>query len=277
MTTISPVGAPRPVTPVAILADRLAWIRDRVETLEGVDADLVAEVRRTADLAAGLDPYTSRVTTPESPALRALAERTAQEDWGSRAGAGPAAGLEQEMLSGHVEGATLKLLVRATGATRVLEIGMFTGYSALAMAEALPVGGRVVACEVDEHVARIAGECFAASPVADRISVRVGPALATLADLAAAGEVFDLVFVDADKAGYADYFTTLLDTELLAPGALVVVDNTLMQGDPWLPGESTPNGAAIAAFNELVAEDPRVEQVVLPVRDGLTLIHRVRP
>ena len=222
MKTISPVGAPRPVTPSAVLADRLAWIRDRVESMDDVDAELVAEVRNAAELAAGVDPYTIRLTTPESPALRALAERTAQEDWGSRAGSGPATGLEQEMLSGHVEGATLRMLVRATGASRVLEIGMFTGYSALAMAEALPPDGRLVACEVDEYVARFAQECFAASPAGERISVRVGPALATLADLAAEGVAFDLVFVDADKAGYADYFATLLDTDLLAAGRAAV-------------------------------------------------------
>ena len=277
MRTVSSVGAPRPVTPMAILADRLVWIREQVEALSGADPALVAEVRRAAELAVGLDPYTSRLTSPESPALRALAERTAQEDWGSWDGSGPATGLEQEMLSGHVEGATLKLLVRVTRATRVLEIGMFTGYSALAMAEALPVNGRIVACEVDAYVARLAEDCFEASPAAGRISVRVGPALATLGELAAAGETFDLVFIDADKAGYADYFTTLLDADLLAPGALLCVDNTLMQGGPWLPGASTPNGMAIAAFNEMVAADPRVEQVVLPVRDGLTLIHRVEP
>ena len=105
--------------------------------------------------------------------------------------------------------------------------------------------------------------------------MRVGPAGDTLHALAEAGEVFDLVFVDADKAGYADYVTTLLDRDLLAPEALVCVDNTLMQGDPWLPGESSPNGEAIASFNQAVADDPRVAQVVLPVRDGITLLRRV--
>ncbi len=273
-TVAAPAGTrPRPVTPLAILADKLARVSDRLEELEGVDPGLVAEVREAALLAAGVDPYTSRLSTPESPALRALAARTAQEDWGSRPAAGP--GLEQEMLSGHLEGQTLKMLVHATGASRVLEIGMFTGYSALAMAEALPDGGRVVACEIDDHVAALAQECFAASPAGDRVSVRVGPALVTLAGLADDGDVFDLVFIDADKPGYGDYFNVLLERGLLAPGALLCVDNTLMQGDPWLPGESSPNGTAIAHFNEMVAADPRVEQVILPLRDGLTLIRQV--
>ena len=271
-------STPRPVTPVSILADRLAWIR---EHLGAVDPRLVAEVGRAAELAAGLDAYTARLTTPESEPLRALAERTAREDWGHHTG-----GLEQEMLSGHLEGQLLAFLVHATGAWQVLEIGMFTGYSALAMAEALESRGgegRVVACEIDADVARFAQECFAASPAGSRIDVRVGPALDTLASLAEAGAAYDLVFIDADKAGYVSYLTRLLDADLLTPGALVCVDNTLMQGEPWLAeklggrwgAQSTANGAAIADFNEAVAADPRVEQVVLPVRDGITLIRRV--
>jgi caffeoyl-CoA O-methyltransferase len=152
---------------------------------------------------------------------------------------------------------------------------MFTGYSALAMAEALPDDGEVVACEVDAFVADFARDCFAASPHGDKIAVRVGPASDTLDALIAAGETFDLVFVDADKAGYAAYVDTVLEGGLLAPHGAIVVDNTLMQGEPYLPGERTVNGEAIASFNRTVADDPRVEQVLLPLRDGLTLIRRV--
>lgn len=252
----------RPVTPVTIAAQRLERLAGR---LDGADA---AEAREIAALVGGLDPYLASCTTPESPALAALAERTRGEDWGD----GP---LEQEMLSGHVEGRTLAFLVHATGSRRVLEIGMFTGYSALAMAEALPSGGVLVACEVDPEAAAVARESFAGSSAGERIDVRVGPAGPTLDALAAAGDVFDLVFVDADKAGYAGYLEQLLTGGLLAPGALVCVDNTLMQGEPWTSREPSPNGVAIAAFNRTVAEDPRVEQVVLPVRDGLTLIRQV--
>ncbi len=183
------------------------------------------------------------------------------------------------MLSGHVEGQLLRTLVHATRARTVLEVGMFTGYSALAMAEALGDGGRVVACEVDAEVAAFAQECFAASTAGGRIDVRVGPAADTLRALAAAGERFDLVFVDADKAGYATYLDLLLGDGgtgggLLAPHALVVVDNTLMQGQPWVAADPTANGAAVAAFNDAVAADPRVEQVLVPLRDGLTLVRR---
>jgi caffeoyl-CoA O-methyltransferase len=246
----------------------------RLDDLGGVDPELDAGLRAAAALASGLDPYLGRCTTPESPALARLAQRTAAQDW-SRLGSSGVF-LEQEMLSGHVEGQALTMLVHLARARHVLEIGMFTGYSALAMAEALPDDGRVVACEIDAEVAAFARRCFAESDAGGKIDVRVGPALETLAGLTAAGETFDLVFVDADKAGYLAYLDTVLETGLLAPHGVVCVDNTLMQGQPWLPGTPTPNGAAIARFNEAVAADPRVEQVVLPLRDGLKLIRKVR-
>lgn len=266
--------APRPVTPTTVVAHELAELSRLVGAVPGVDAGLVERLERVTALAGGLDPYLGRCTTPESPALTALARRTAERDWDGRAGAGVLVALEQEMLSGHVEGQLLKFLVHLTGARRVLEIGMFTGYSALAMAEALPADGEVVACELDPDVAQFARECFAGAPGGDRIAVRVGPALDTLTALAAEGARFDLVFVDADKAGYRAYLDALLDGDLLAPHGVVAVDNTLMQGQPWLPGERSANGVAIAAFNDAVAADPRVEQVLLPLRDGLTLIRR---
>ncbi len=225
----------------------------------------VAPVAILAEIAAGLDPYVERCTTPESPALASLAERTRAADWSGT-------GVEAEMLSGHMEGQLLRTLVRFGRVRRVLEIGMFTGYSALAMAEALPDDGFVVACEADADVAAFARACFAGSEHGGKIDVRVGPALATLSELDAQ---FDLVFLDADKGGYRAYFEAVLERGLLAPGGLLCVDNTLMQGEPWRSGPPSANGAAIAAFNEAVATDPRVEQVLLPVRDGLTLIQWV--
>jgi caffeoyl-CoA O-methyltransferase len=264
-----PTTAPRPVTPLGIVAAKLEALSARLEGTEGLDPHLKAEVRQARELAGGLEPYLSHCTTPESPALRRLAERTRAEDWSRLSSP-----LEQEMLSGHVEGQVLKFLVHLTRATRVLEIGMFTGYSALAMAEALPDDGEVVACEVDRQVAELAQECFCESLSGNKIVVRVAPAQVTLEQLADAGETFDLVFIDADKAGYLGYVNQVLDGGLLAPDGVICVDNTLMQGLPYLSDESTPNGLAIATFNQAVADDGRVEQVLLPLRDGLTLIRR---
>lgn len=262
--------APRPVTPLGILTERLAGLAERIAAGEAGPA-VAQELRDAASLAGGLDPYLSRCTTPASPALRQLDAATAGTDWADWDG-----GLEQEMLSGHVEGQLLRFLVAATGARRVLEIGMFTGYSALAMAEALPPGGAVVACEVDAEVAAFARRHLDASPAGERIRIEVGPAGETLDRLAGTEAPFDLVFVDADKTGYADYVRRLLDGPLLAGGACICVDNTLLQGEPYRAGgPAGENGTAIAAFNETIAADPRVEQVLLPLRDGVTLIRRV--
>lgn len=271
------VAAPvaRPVTPSTILAAELDQLSQLLDDAAGIDPDIRNRCHRARDLAGGLDPYLEYCCTPESPGLAALAARTRQENWGTRAvvsGSGP---LEQEMLSGHVEGQLLKFLVHATRARRVLEIGMFTGYSALAMAEALPNGGEVVACEVDPYVADVARECFDESDGGGRITVEVGPALETLSQLEGP---FDLVFIDADKTGYLDYFHVLIGGDLLAPHAVIAVDNTLLQGEPYAKNSSrSTNGLAISEFNRAVAADPRVEQVLVPLRDGVTLIRRVHP
>jgi len=268
--------APRSVTPLSILAIKLEYFRQQIESLESVDETLKSELRQVCALASGLDPYLSYCTTPESSALASLVRSTQSENWSQRSLDGKTIQpLEQEMLSGHVEGQTLKFFVHLTGARRVLEIGMFTGYSALAMAEALPDDGEVIACEVDAFVAEFAQQCFKKSPSGHKIVVKVAPALVTLKQLVDAGETFELVFIDADKAGYVDYLNLLLGTDLLAPNGLICVDNTLMQGQPYLLGEATANGMAIATFNQAVVDDPRIEQVLLPLRDGLTLIRRI--
>jgi caffeoyl-CoA O-methyltransferase len=263
----------RPVTPTTILAEELEELLRSLQATPGVEAATLTRLRRARDLAAGLDPYLGRCTSPESPALAELARRTRERVWDG--------GLEAEMLSGHVEGQLLRFLVHMTGARRVLEVGMFTGYSALAMAEALPADGVLVACEISAEAAGFAQSCFAASPAAGKITVEVGPAADTLGRLAERAahdpaHAFDFVFIDADKAGYLRYVDILLGSALLAPGAVIAVDNTLLQGEPYAAsGAYSPNGAAIAVFNAAVAGDPRVEQVVLAVRDGVTLIRRI--
>lgn len=277
MSSIVNGSKARPVTPLGILVDHLRAAVQMVEEEPSVPAAVAAHLLQALRLAAGLDPYLEEYTSEESKALAALAKKTQEEPWDTRSQEGSTAlPLEQEMLSGHLEGQVLKMFVHMTRSRSVLDIGMFTGYSALAMAEALPPDGRLVACEVDRYVADFAQALFQNSPHGKKICVEVAPAMETLGKLAAAHESFDFVFIDADKKGYVQYFQTLLDEGLLAPHGFICVDNTLLQGQVYLPeNERSANGDAIAQFNRAVKNDPRVEQVMLPVRDGLTIIRRL--
>jgi caffeoyl-CoA O-methyltransferase len=273
MSSVVNVEKARPVTPLGILVEHLQTAVTQAQD----NPTLALHLQQCLRLAAGLDPYLDECTTDESPALAAIAKATQQEAWKHRFSEGSTVReLEQEMLSGHIEGQTLKMFVHMTQAKTVLDIGMFTGYSALAMAEAMPSDGRLVACEVDAYVANFAKSLFEQSPDGQKIEVKVGGALETLAKLAEMKESFDLVFIDADKKEYVQYFLMLLDLNLLAPHGFICVDNTLLQGQPYLPPQQlTANGEAIANFNLVVKNDKRVEQVMLPLRDGLTIIRRL--
>jgi caffeoyl-CoA O-methyltransferase len=174
-----------------------------------------------------------------------------------------------QMMVGPVEGRFLEMLVFATGARRVLEIGTFTGYSALSMAAALPPGGEIVTCDIDPAALEVARRFVADSPYADRVQVRAGPALDTLADLEG---TFDLVFVDADKTNYVNYYEAVLPK--LAEWGLIAVDNTMWGGRVLDDSDTTEDTVAIRAFNDHVAADDRVVCVQLTVRDGVTLVRR---
>ncbi len=174
-----------------------------------------------------------------------------------------------QMLSGLVEGRLLELLVWSTRAARVLEIGTYAGYSALSMAAGLPPGGRILTCEISESHAEFARRHIAASPYGDRIEIRVGPAIDTIAQLPGP---FDLVFVDADKTGYDAYYEAVLPK--LSEHGLIVVDNTLWSGRVLDPDATAADTLALAAFNDKLAADPRVSCALLTVRDGITLIRR---
>lgn len=274
-TVTDPAGATlRPVTPHSILAALVVDLRARLGATALPD-DVRRDLDRAAALAAGLDPYLDAHATPQSPAARALEAHTLAQDWPALHAAGETRfELESEMLCGPVEARTLQMLVQMSGARRVLEVGMFTGYSALAMAEVLPPDGRLVTLEIEPFLAAFARPFFERAGVADRVEVRVGAALDAMAALAEAGETFDLIFIDARKDEYGAYYERALDG-LLAPGGWLVVDNALLQGHPWLPADQrSASGEAIAGFNAQVEADRRVEQVIVPLRDGLMLVRR---
>jgi caffeoyl-CoA O-methyltransferase len=179
------------------------------------------------------------------------------------------------MQIGADQGQLMALLVRLIGARRCIEIGTYTGYSALAVALALPADGRLITCDVNAEWTAIGQRFWRKAGVDSRIDLRLKPALETLDELFAAGEAgrFDFAFIDADKPRYAAYYERLLD--LVRPGGLIAVDNTLALAGTPIFTQQSDNAKAMRAFNELVHRDERVDLAMLTVGEGLTLL-RVR-
>ena len=198
--------------------------------------------------------------TPPDEVLRDLAAETAA------AFPGPSG-----MQISADEGALLTMLVRLVGARTAVEVGVFTGFSGLCIARGLPADGRLLCCDVSEEWTSVARRYWARAGVADKIDLRIAPAAETLKALPA-DPVIDFAFVDADKTGYRTYYDELLPR--LRPGGLMVLDNTLQNGRVVDPAE---NGAAVVAIrqiNDAIAADERVDSVLLPVRDGVTLVRK---
>jgi caffeoyl-CoA O-methyltransferase len=208
----------------------------------------------------GVEQYAEDHTTPPPAHLTALAEETRKSL------------SSPQMMTGPVEGRFLEMLVFASGAKSILEIGTFSGYSALSMAAGLAEGGRIVSCEVDPDVADVARRHIAASTHAERIEVRVGPALETISALEGP---FDLVFIDADKQGYRDYLEAVLPK--LSERGLIAIDNTLWSGRVVDDAEPDARTSALMELNDALREDPRLVCVQLTVRDGITLVRRAPP
>lgn len=176
-----------------------------------------------------------------------------------------------QMASGHLQGRMLKMLVRMIRPRRLLELGTFSGYSALSMAEGLEDGAELHTVEVFDELEDFLRQWVGGSPWADRIHLHIGDALDIVPSM---NVVWDMVFVDADKRHYADYYRMLMP--LIRPGGYLIADNTLWYGHvlEQHPRESDLQTRGIQAFNDMVAADPRVEKVILPLRDGLTIIRK---
>jgi caffeoyl-CoA O-methyltransferase len=197
-----------------------------------------------------VDAYAEAHTTPSGELFERLAAETREKtQW-------------PQMMVGEVEGRFLEFLVRLMRARRVLELGTFTGYSSLSMARGLPEGGRVISCDVDPETTAIARRYAEEAGLADRIEYRIGPALETVAQLEGP---FDLVFIDADKPNYRHYYEAVLPK--LSDNGLIVADNALRDGRVLEDGDEP-----MKEFNDHVRNDPRVECVLLTVRDGMLLV-----
>ena len=207
-------------------------------------------------VAEAIENYARQHTTPRHPVYERLRDVTLRD------------ATCPQMQVGPLEGTLLTLLARLTGARRAVEIGTFTGYSALSIAEGMAPDGQLITCDIDPVATSIAKTHWAQSPWADRIRLVLGPAKNTLATLE--GPI-DLAFIDAEKAGYVDYWEAIVP--MLRPGGVIVVDNVLWSGSVLDPQE--PSDHAIVRFNQHSQQDDRLEQVMLTVRDGILVGVRV--
>lgn len=204
-----------------------------------------------------IDQYIRDHSTPEDDLLRELDRVTHQRM------------VQPRMISGHIQGLMLEMVVRMLGARAVLEIGTFTGYSALCMARGLPEGGELHTIEVDDELEELARSFFERSAARERIVQHIGSALDVAPRL---GRQFDLVFIDGDKREYPQYYEMVMDG-LVHSGSYLLADNVLWYGKVAEPvARNDRHTQAILEFNRMVCEDPRVESVILPLRDGLNLI-----
>ena len=217
----------------------------------------------TLDMTPDLIDYLRRVGVREHPVLRKCREETQGDE-----------NLLAAMQISPEQGAFLQLWVQATGARRILEIGVFTGYSSLAMALVLPAGGEIVALDISEDYTRRARAYWAQAGVADRIDLRVAPALDSLDALRAAGaaDSFDFCFIDADKTGYDSYYERAL--KLVRPGGVIAFDNALWGGAVIDPADQSPDTEALRALNEKLAQDARVDIALTTIGDGLFFARR---
>ncbi len=205
--------------------------------------------------------YYLSVTLREDAVMRRCREETARHEWSS-------------MQVSPEQGQFMTLLLQLLDARKVIELGVFTGYSSLCMTRALPPGGKLIACDVNKEYTDKAMQYWQAAGVADRIELRVAPALDTLAALLQAGEAgsFDFIFVDALKEEYCEYYP--LNYRLLRSGGVMAIDNVLWGGSVANPDNQEAETNAIRAFNKMVHEDDRVDMCMLPIGDGLSLIRK---
>jgi predicted O-methyltransferase YrrM len=214
--------------------------------------------KQTTGLAETLADYIQSISLREPDILKQLREETAKLSMA-------------RMQISPEQGQLMALLVQLMGAKKTLEIGVFTGYSALAVALALPVDGKLIACEISEEYTAIAKDFWGRAGVSEKIDLRIAPALETLEKLIAEGETgsFDLAFIDADKRNYENYYERVLT--LLRPGGLILIDNVLWSGkvvDPIITDKQTQ---AIREFNQKLHQDSRINLSVVAIADGLTL------
>ncbi|KAH1168243.1 hypothetical protein KIL84_003726 [Mauremys mutica] len=259
-------------TPIGLIAENLRKAREIAHSDSRVPEQLKHYLQKALEVAIGLDPYLDAMATAKTASL---------EGWKLNvAGVETKVKPHKECASGYLKGKSisqvLRMFVHMVGAKRILLIGRLKGYSILAMAEALPDDGKITACAVEPYLGVKSQEASDYSSHVKQISVKVGPIADTLEELVAVGEHFDIVFIDADQINAVNYYNFVMDNYLLRMDGVICVENTLMKGQVYLENISDENVLAVRNLNNVINSDPRVDQVILPVQGGMSVIRRSR-
>uniref|UniRef100_A0A674C624 Zgc:113054 n=1 Tax=Salmo trutta TaxID=8032 RepID=A0A674C624_SALTR len=258
-------------TPMEFMVDFLTKAIEIADGNANIPEELRVNLQKALDIACDLDGYLEKMSSQESAPLAELYQKTMEHNWEKVVEEGKTQfRLPKECVTS--QGQTLNVLVHMSKAKTILEIGMFTGYGSLSMAGGLPEDGSLVACELQPYLKEFAQPIFDKSPHDRKITVKIGSAMDTLKELAAAAEQFDMVFVDADKNNYMNYYKFILDHNLLRLSGVICVNNSLFKPKVYLKDTSDENGFGIFSC---VNEEVFVFKVILPLRDGISIIRRV--
>ncbi|OWF43376.1 caffeoyl-CoA O-methyltransferase-like [Mizuhopecten yessoensis] len=256
-------------------------LQDMSNSSKGVPDYIKTQIQNCIDCINSREDYCDSTTSPSSTAIENMITKTNQHPWQQVYDRGDIQWkVGPGMLTGQMEGSFLKTLVSMANARRILEIGLFTGNSALAMAEALPVDGKVIALEISGYIGKFARQLMDESPHGEKVDIMIGPAKDNMEQLAQEGQKFDIVFIDANKEGYLDYYKIVMDNDMLTPRGTILIDNGLHGGMAYLSPEQSllpgleGSNMIITNFNEYVYNDDRVAQVMIPIRDGIMAIRR---
>jgi len=240
-----------------------------------VDPEVIEGLKRALSYVDMREAYTLECTSQESDTCRRIRETTISHPWTELKEQGKALrDYNPMMLSGPLAGQFLKSLVSGQRARRVLDVGMYTGYSALTMAEALPADGEVVTLDMDPYLEGHNKPYFESSPHGKKITIKIGDATASMKEMAKEGRQFDFIFLDADKSHYIDYLKVCFEEGLLAENGTIAVDNAFRHGLNYLPTDDAASDPS-RLFGEHVINDKSLHKVLVPVRDGVMLIRRL--
>ncbi|CAO1637773.1 unnamed protein product [Sympodiomycopsis kandeliae] len=256
---------------------------------EPVSSSTLSQLQLSLDILTKLDPYLDDLSSPPPASLKPLIEATATNDWEAVYKQGKTSfPLGAEFSAGNYQGILIAQIARALKAKNVLEVGMFTGTTTLCIAEQLKhiKDAKVVTLELDQYLSDFVRPHLENAGVSDQVEILIGQASQSLDTLKRRKEQFDLVFIDADKGGYKAYFDAILDGNLLRPGGVMLIDNTLYKGTPLfddkhtrqlqetIPGIKSDLAQAVKEFNAYIRNDERVDVCVMPIRDGITWVNK---